>query len=305
MSRRDDEHADYPMNGPRRRRGGDPDDLLDTPVDLAAVQADDALLDMLGGAGPGLGGADAELAQVLVAWRRDVETEPVGELVDTDTATAVIGAARRPAPRRHPVLAPFAVAAAVLVIAFSGVGLAAKSAQPGDQLWSLTKVLYSEYARSVETANQVEDELGKVETALKKGEVTPAEAKKSLDQIKEQLEVVDEREGKTELATRRDKLEKELAGLPGTPADPEVTTEPSAGAPEPSAAAVQPEPSTPAPSPTTSEVPPTKPSEEPPPPSPSPTAPATPTSTEPGPAEGTPRSAPETPGTTVPSPTSG
>lgn len=53
----------------------------ESPVDLAAVQADDALLDMLGGNAMGRSEADAELARVLVAWRRDVDTEPIRLLI--------------------------------------------------------------------------------------------------------------------------------------------------------------------------------------------------------------------------------
>lgn len=93
-----DEHG-YSAGNPFRRRHPDTDDSLgagnETPVDLAAVQADDALLDMLGGNGRV---SDDAQARVLVAWRRDVDSEPIGELVDTDTALAAISAARKSAP---------------------------------------------------------------------------------------------------------------------------------------------------------------------------------------------------------------
>ena len=46
-----------------------------TPVDLAAVQADDALLNALGRTDVVRDDTDAELARVLVAWRRDIDTE--------------------------------------------------------------------------------------------------------------------------------------------------------------------------------------------------------------------------------------
>jgi hypothetical protein len=117
---------------------GDP---LDTPVDLAAVQADDELLDLLaaGGFDDLLARADAlydpdavafaemrvVLARVLAEWRRDVESE-------------VIGAGRS----RYPVLASFVVAAAVLVIGFAALGLASQLAGPGDLLWPLRDLLF-------------------------------------------------------------------------------------------------------------------------------------------------------------------
>lgn len=95
----------------------------ETPLDLAEVQADDALLDQLSrieNFGAWEEEADAALITSLaqgwgeeaaldrlrkivslwpvVAWLRDVDSEPVGELVDTDTALTVIHAARRPRP---------------------------------------------------------------------------------------------------------------------------------------------------------------------------------------------------------------
>jgi hypothetical protein len=62
-----------------------------------AVQADDALLDALGGPNPSLEPFEARFAQALQAWRREVESEPVVRLVDTDTALALIR--RRSEPR--------------------------------------------------------------------------------------------------------------------------------------------------------------------------------------------------------------
>ncbi len=62
--------------------------------DLSAVQADDKLLDALGSATPGAAGSlvDDELNAILLAWRGEVESVGFGDLVDTDTAVAVIQA---------------------------------------------------------------------------------------------------------------------------------------------------------------------------------------------------------------------
>ena len=133
----------------------------EAPVDLAVVQADDALLDLFGGCTErefeawlrradaaflvslragldpgavlrGIRRRERSLFRALRSWRRDVEAEPVGELVGTDTAVAAIGAAARrlamPEPRRS-WLGPVAAVLAVLVIAVAGVGLAAKNAR--------------------------------------------------------------------------------------------------------------------------------------------------------------------------------
>jgi hypothetical protein len=182
------------------------------PVDLAAVQADDALLDLIGRGGHTPSDADDELTRVLAAWHREVHAEPFGELVDTNTALAVIHAAQQSAHRRSPVFGSIAAAAAVLVIAFSAVGLVAKSAQPGDRLWGVTQVLYGDYARSVETAAAVRTELNEAKTALKEG--NPERARASLQRVQKQLPVIGETEGRTDLTARHRQLEQMLNGSP-------------------------------------------------------------------------------------------
>lgn len=104
---------------------------------LAAVQSDDALLDMLGSA---VVVTDDELSRVLYAWRRDVDAEPIGVLVALDTAVAVIEA-NKPAQRLRPFGAVTAVFA-VLIIAFCALCLAAVDAHPGEWLWPLHQFLY-------------------------------------------------------------------------------------------------------------------------------------------------------------------
>jgi hypothetical protein len=195
------------------RAGYSNGDPYEMPADLAAVQADDALLDMIGNGEHIPSDADDELIRVLAEWRREVHAEPVRQLVDTTTAMAMIrAAARQPARRRNPVFGPLAVAAAVLVIAFSSVGLVAKSAQPGDQLWSVTQVLYKEYARSVETAATVRTELNEAKAALNQG--NPAQARAKLQHIQQQLPAVGEDQGRAELIVRHRQLEQTLNGAP-------------------------------------------------------------------------------------------
>ncbi len=75
-----------------------PSGPLDLPADLAAVQADDALLDALGDDPTP---SDADVARVLLAWRRDVDAESIPTLVDVDTALALVRArSRRSLARR-------------------------------------------------------------------------------------------------------------------------------------------------------------------------------------------------------------
>lgn len=222
-------HAGYP--------NGDPYDM---PADLAALQADDALLDMIGSGGHVSSDSDDELTRLLAAWRREVHAEPVKDVVDTSTAMSVIrAAARRPAQRRNPVYGSAAAAAAVLVIAFSGVGLVAKSAQPGDHLWGVTQVLYSDYARSVETAAAVRTELNDAKVALNQGH--PERARAALAHVQQQLPAIGESEGLTDLTARHRQLEQRLneppetgqANPPETPVGPSMPNGAASDAREP------------------------------------------------------------------------
>ena len=247
--------------------------------DLSAVQADDRLLDALGSATPGAAGSlvDDELNALLLAWRNEVETEPFGELVDTDTAIATIQAARPQPVSRHRFLIPLASAAAVLAIAFTGMSLVARDAQPGDALWGLTRVLYSEHAKSIEAAAIVRNDLDSARLALREGKVT--EAREKLDRIGASLESVSTADGKAQLEEKHKELEKELDT--NTSTSPATTTPPVTKPSESSKPSTPPSSASTEPSTTQPSTPPS--SETPPPPNPSSNAePPPPPPVEPG-----------------------
>lgn len=270
----DDVRGGYPTGGHHPERNGRTPEHWENsalPTDLGAVQADDALLDSLGGPRPVDHGSDAQLAQVLVAWRREVDSEPVEQLVDVDTALAMVARARRPVSRRSPMLVPFAAAAAALVIAFSGVSLGARAAEPGDRLWSVTNVLYPEHARSVEAAFEVRKQLQQARNALQEGRTDKANAE--LQKADQELPVVDHDDGRAELEADRNELKQELARRSG-PDSPAPASSPAA--PPPAAAdtatSTKPSPTTTATTPAPTPEPPAadSPAPQPPPPSPQP-----------------------------------
>ncbi|WP_229813139.1 anti-sigma-D factor RsdA [Lentzea flava] len=238
------------------------------------MQADDRLLDALGSATPGAAGSlvDDELNALLLAWRNEVETAPFGELVDTETAIATIQAARPQPVSRHRFLIPLASAAAVLAIAFTGVSLVARDAQPGDALWGLTRVLYSEHAKSIEAAAIVRSDLDSARLALREGKVN--EAREKLDKVEASLGSVSTADGKAQLEEKHKELAKELDTNTSTTTPPATTspatqptkpTQPSTSSAPPSSEP----PVTTQPSPSTSSAtppPPTSAGENPPPP---------------------------------------
>lgn len=222
------------MGDPENRNHGVPDDgALPSPLDqfdaeppdLALVHADDEFLDMLGGLDLDRLDGDRvdgdELANLLVAWRQDVDAEPVGELVDEELAVVTVQAAKIRRRRRPRLLVPIAAAAAVLAVAFAGFGLAARDAQPGDTLWALTKVLYADHARSVEAAAAVRTDLADAQAALAEGRLDDARSR--LDDAHATLPTVSTEDGQKDLEAQHASL---VAQLPGNPSD-DVPSPPS------------------------------------------------------------------------------
>lgn len=205
-------------------------------ADLSAVHADDALLDALGGSDPKVADdlGDQELNALLLAWRRDIDSEPLAELVDTDTAvttvkTAALARRHGQRARKRRILVPVAVAAAVLAIAFSGTGIAARDAQPGDTLWGLTKVLYADHARSVEAASAARTDLQQASIALSQGRV--AEAQQALAEAAAKLSQVSSEDNLAQLMQEHQQLTARLQQPTTNPQLPTTAPETSASAP--------------------------------------------------------------------------
>jgi hypothetical protein len=111
-------------------------------------------------------------------------------------------------------------------------------------------VLYSDYARSVETAAAVRTELNEANTALRDNK--PDKARASLQRVQQQLPVIGETEGRTNLTARYRELEQivkgppqdglalppgDVASPPSAPTNgrPEATTSPTSSTPPMSA----------------------------------------------------------------------
>ena len=205
------------------------------PVEFMAIRADDELLDALAsgrsvgpafthGFDPGLDAGytdDQQVLALLATWRSDVESAPFPELVSVDRASEAIVAGQRAArPRRR--LMPVAAAAAVAVMALSGVAVAAGNAQPGDALWGVSTVIDANRAKSVEAAYHVNIALATAQQALAEGRV--ADARAALATVEPQLNQVQDPERKTELSRKSQNLvESADATREGEPLDTDET----------------------------------------------------------------------------------
>lgn len=250
------------VHGPCHARHGE----ADGPLDLSALRADDEMLTALCSFDHSLADPDQdpELKSLLLSWRLDVDAEPITELVDTDTALRTIEESVRNQRRRPKYLVPLASAAAVLVIMFAGMSLAARDAHPGDALWGLSQVLYADHARSVEAAATVRDDLTHASKALEQGHLN--EARNALAAAQASLPAVDNEDGKASLQTQQQSLLNQLNATTSATA-PNPTTNDLSTAPVVVPAATTttqppPPPTTqtttpPPPPPTTTEPPPT------------------------------------------------
>jgi hypothetical protein len=173
------------------RAFGAGDDLVDGPVDLAAVRADDALLDAIaGGAVTGGLGRDEDvfgrpgqdddhLAAILAAWKADIEADPMPELVSLDEAAEAVEAGHQARDRRASRARrrmPFAVAAAAIAVALSGLTVAVHSAQPGDAMFGLTKVFFSQQADNATKAQEARNTIVAANNAIRAGDRATAQS---------------------------------------------------------------------------------------------------------------------------------
>ena len=188
---------------------------------LSVMHEDDVLLSALSAGEPDRTGdvGDQELNELLLAWRRDIDSEPMAELVDTDTAVAAVRTAasagrRSHRARRQKAFVPVAVAAAVLMIAFTGTGLAARSAEPGDALWGLTQVLYTEHAQSVQAAVSARVGLDTADYALAHGRF--GKAADALDAAAKAIRHVQPADQQQQLQVKHNKLTEKLPQQSGS-----------------------------------------------------------------------------------------
>jgi hypothetical protein len=233
------------------RASGAGDDLVDGPVDLAAVRADDALLDAIaggtGGFGQGgygrLGQDDDQLAAVLAAWRADIEADPMPELVTLDEAVEAVDAGHDARDRLHSRgrrRMPFAVAAAAVVVAFAGLTVAVHGAMPGDALWSISQVAFPSRAQTVEQTETAKGTIVEANNAIRRGDI-PA-AKQLLQQAGVQIQPLPP-EAAAPLQQEKKKAEQSLS--PTAPSQGTSTSEPGEKPSKPSSGSSAPSPAAP------------------------------------------------------------
>ncbi|MDM7489200.1 anti-sigma-D factor RsdA [Rhodococcus indonesiensis] len=197
-----------------RKHGADDDffaDLADdgTPVDIAAVRRDDALIDAISGDGPVPTETteEYELATLLAGWRAEILADPLPPEPDLDEIVAAvnreIGARDALAERRSRsrtqlrLIRPIAGAAALIAIAVGGATAVSYQAEPGDPLWSVKQVVFSEQAESTIARIDTASTLQEAEQRLAVGDTEGAQ---------ELIQSAQQRSGSITDAGQRDQL---------------------------------------------------------------------------------------------------
>lgn len=227
--------------------GSDPTEA--GPVDIAAVRRDDELIDAIAGDGAvQTGSADEyQLAALLANWRAEIVNEPMPAGPDLDSIVAAvnqeIGAreARIGAQgsRRLRLVRPLMGAAAAVALIIGGATAFSYSAEPGDPLWRVKEVVFSEQAQTT-VVNRADSDMQRAQTLIEQGK--PEEAKALLVRAESNVSQVSAGGKKDELTDQWQRLVAQLSDkapeiaaslLPSTTTSPVKptgpTTEPGGG----------------------------------------------------------------------------
>ncbi|WAC54734.1 anti-sigma-D factor RsdA [Gordonia sp. SL306] len=147
---------------------------LTQPIDMTSVHVDDEFIDALSQDLPVPTHDDTEyqLAELLSGWRHETLTAPLPELPTVDEVEAAIAATER-ARRGRGVIRHLRVAsgaAAIVVIAGAGLTVLAEGSSPGDPLWGVKRVVFSEAASQTQASMDVQSNLEKAEAAMAAGD---------------------------------------------------------------------------------------------------------------------------------------
>ena len=231
-----------------------PDD--ETSVDLAAVRRDDALIDAISGNGlvETKDTEEYELATLLADWRAEILAEPMPAGPDLDEVVAAVHRelgtreTLAPTPEVTPLrprskgqlrlLRPLAGAAALVAVAVGTATAVSYGAEPGDPLWGVKQVVFSEQAQSTEARIDTTSTLQRAEQLIAEGNTE--EARELLTSAESRSGDVRDAEERDALGDWAQRLAEELGRLvpqvpppPAVPVAPEVPAVPGAVVPPP------------------------------------------------------------------------
>ncbi len=169
------------------------------PVDIAAVRRDDALIDAIASNGPVQtdSAEEFQLASLLADWRAELISPPLpGEPSLDEIVAAVnqeIGARQvrigAQSGGRLRLVRPILGTAAALALVIGGLSAFSYGAAPGDPLWRVKEVVFSEQAQST-VVQRADSDLATAKTAI--AQADPEQARAKLEGAKANAELIDD-----------------------------------------------------------------------------------------------------------------
>ncbi|WP_280245729.1 anti-sigma-D factor RsdA [Nocardia abscessus] len=187
------------------------------PVDIAAVRRDDALIDAIASDGPVHtdSAEEYQLATLLADWRAELIAPPMSAEPDLDAIVAAVNqeiGARQVRIGAHSggrlrLLRPIMGTAAALALVIGGMTAFSYNAEPGDPLWRVKEVVFSEQAQTT-VVQRADTDLSEASTLVTQN---PAQAKVRLERAKENAAQVSDPDKRAELMTEWERLLAELS----------------------------------------------------------------------------------------------
>ncbi|MFX0580488.1 anti-sigma-D factor RsdA [Nocardia nepalensis] len=169
------------------------------PVDIAAVRRDDALIDAIASNGPVQtdSAEEYQLAMLLADWRAELISPPLPGGPDLDEIVAAVNqeiGARQvrigaQSSGRLRLVRPILGTAAALALVIGGLSAFSYGAAPGDPLWRVKEVVFSEQAQST-VVQRADSDLASAKVMLDQGNTEQARAK--LEGAKANAELIDD-----------------------------------------------------------------------------------------------------------------
>ncbi|MET7768603.1 anti-sigma-D factor RsdA [Nocardia sp. NPDC005366] len=218
------------------------------PVDIAAVRWDDALIDAISHGGPVQTDSTEEfqLAALLADWRAEIIVPPLPSAPDLDVVAAAVNqeiGARKvrvgaQANGRLRLVRPILGTAAALALVIGGLTAFSYNAEPGNPLWRVKEVVFSEQAQTT-VVNRADSQLDQAEQAL--AQHNPSSAKAQLEAALANVDQVSDPVKRAQLQTQwaqlLETLRKDSPALAEQiesitkPAEPKPTTGPGSNTP--------------------------------------------------------------------------
>ncbi|MDH6677886.1 hypothetical protein M2284_002085 [Rhodococcus sp. LBL1] len=208
------------------------------PVDVSAVRRDDALIDAIASGDPFATDSPEEyqVAALLSNWRTEILAQPMPAESDLDEivervhreldAQGSLSTRTRSGRSQLRLLRPIAAAAAVVAIAMGGMTIFSYNAEPGDPLWGVKQVVFTERAASTVAKIDTTSSLQDAERLIASGDTAGAKAK--LDSAGERASAVNEASTRDELNGWRNRLLTQLEKTAQPAPPPPPASEPPA-----------------------------------------------------------------------------